>query len=81
MRERTLEELESELARTHRELFTAKKNVALYYEQLRRLENRVRKTIVVGEHTDSENLYILVRSIPRKPRLTMNEIKKGRRKR
>lgn len=76
-----IEELELALSRKSAEAYREKKRADNYYNQLRRLENRVRKTIVVGEHIDTDELYALRISVPRNPRPTLTELRKGIRRR
>lgn len=46
------------------------------YEKLRRLENKVRDTIVVGESFNSDGLYELRQMVPSKPRPTLTQLRK-----
>lgn len=75
----TYGELEVSLSMARLRLSHAEKRANANYDKLRRLENRIRSTIVVGEHVDTDALYALRISVPTKPRPTLTELRKGRR--
>jgi len=75
----TYEELELQVSQLHHRWFTQKHRADNLYDKLRRLEGKVRTTIVVGEHVDSDELYQLRRMVPNRPRPTLRELRrKGR---
>lgn len=51
------------------------------YERLRKLENRVRETIVVGDHIDTDKLYALRQMVPNHPRKTITQKRKSKSRR
>jgi hypothetical protein len=73
------EELETErgqfeLARLRYELYSARKRGDYWYERCRKLENAVRD----ASEDSSPLLVNLARKVPRHPRKTLTEIRKGR---
>ena len=65
MKRMTADEYESELARLRTRLDWAERAAKRWYERNRRLENRVRNAIVIGEHIDTDKLYALRVSVPK----------------
>jgi hypothetical protein len=64
----TREQLESSRARLAHENSSLRRQLKLRHEQLRRLESKVRRTIVVGSNVDFDELYQLRQMVPNKPR-------------
>ena len=66
----TREQLENSRARLAHENGHLRRTNKSLYNKLRRLENKVRNTIVVGERVDHDELYALRKMVPAKPRST-----------
>jgi hypothetical protein len=64
----TVDEYEHELAVLRTRLSSSSRAAKRWYERNRLLENRVRNAIVIGEHIDTDKLYALRISVPKKPR-------------
>lgn len=73
-----LEELESRIARALHERDSARRAQRALYERNRRLENKIRDTIVVGENFNASGLYQLRQMVPNKPRRTWRQLVTGR---
>lgn len=74
----TREEVENSRARWAHRAATAELNRDYLYEKLRKLENRIRDTIVIGDHIDTDKLYSLRVMVPAQPRKTLRELRKRR---
>lgn len=70
----TREQLESARARLAHEASYLRRDRDKLYDKLRRLENKVRSTIVIGEQIDTDGLYELHRMVPAKPRPTRRQM-------
>jgi phage shock protein A len=77
--ERELDRAMSNLARIARESHRFKRGFNREYERCRRLENKIRSTIVVGEPFDNDGLYQLRQMVPNKPRKTLRQLLGGKR--
>lgn len=64
----TYEQLETSRARIAHENGHLRKSNKYLYDRLRRLENKVRTTIIVGEPFNNDGLYQLRQMVPTKPR-------------
>lgn len=64
----TREQLESHRARLAHQNSRLQRDVVKLHNRLRRLENKVRKTIVIGETIDADGLYQLRQMVPNTPR-------------
>lgn len=74
------EQLETELYQARIRLTYERMRADRLYTNLRRLENRVRNVIVVGEQVNTDDLYQLRILVPRKPRPTLVELRKKARR-
>lgn len=64
----TRDQLESHRARLAHEVSGLRRDRINLHNRLRRLENKVRSTIVIGERIDADGLYALRQMVPNKPR-------------
>lgn len=76
MRPETRDALETSRARLAHEAGTQRRRADQLYARLRLLENKVRKTIVVGETVNLDALYQLRQMVPTKPRPTLAQLRK-----
>lgn len=76
MRPETRDALETSRARLAHEAGHQRRRADQLYARLRLLENKVRKTIVVGETVNLDALYQLRQMVPTKPRPTLAQLRK-----
>jgi hypothetical protein len=72
-----MEEREEQFARLHSQYHSLVRRYNKLYENNRRLENKIRETIVIGEEFDATGLLQLLRMIPKEPRATLRELQKS----
>lgn len=71
-------DLESQVARLSMRASRAERDRDRLYDKLRRLENAIRDTVVIGQPYNNDGLLDLLRRVPKKPRKTRTEMRKSR---